>query len=102
MSNETSTATAAGPAPITWPLEFPISTVVQAHGEDTRVLILREPTGDDVFKFGLLDGLDRDQFLPLVASLASVPEGTVRKLPAGDVLKLASKLTRFFIQAAAE
>lgn len=92
----------ASPDAIKWPLEFPLSSVVDAHGESIKVLILREPTGDDVFRFGLLDGLHRDQFLPLVARLASVPELTVKKLPAADVLKLASKLTRFFIQAAME
>ncbi|MRI57627.1 phage tail assembly protein [Methylobacterium sp. DB1607] len=99
MSDETN-ATATGPAPIKWPLEFPLSAVVEAHGEDTKVLILRAPTGDDVFKFGLLDGLQNEQFLPLVARLAGVPEGTIRKLPAEDVLALATKLARFFIQAA--
>lgn len=88
------------PREITWPLEFPLSKTVTAHDEEIRVLILREPTGDDVLKFGLLEGLDASQFFPLVARLATVPEGTLKKVPARDLLSLGTVLSRFFQWAA--
>lgn len=88
------------PREITWPYTFPLSTEIEAHGEQTRVLILREPLGDEVLKFGLLEGLDASQFFPLVAKLAAVPEGALRKVPARDMLSLGTVLSRFFQWAA--
>ena len=85
---------------IAWPLEFPLSKVVQAHGEDTKVLVLREPTGDDVIAHGLLMGLAPAEFAPLVAKLAGVPTSTIKAIPAKDVIRLAGILDRFFSWAA--
>ena len=101
MSDERTTET-AGPAPIKWPMEFRLTKNITAHDEELSVLVLRMPEGKDVFKFGLLDGLDREQFLPLVSALAGVPPRTVEAMAAEDILKLATRLTRFFIQAATE
>lgn len=100
MSDTAPTAPARDPREIDFPYEFPLSVTVQAHGEDTKVLVLREPTGEDVLKFGLLEGLDPSQFAPLVCSLASIPEGTFKKLPGRDVLRLGTVLSRFFQWAA--
>lgn len=88
------------PREITWPLEFPLSKAVEAHGEQVQVLVLREPTGADVLKFGLLEGFDAAQFAPLVVKLASVPLSTVEAIPAKDVLRLGTVLSRFFVWAA--
>ena len=88
------------PREITWPLEFPLSKPVEAHGEQVQVLILREPTGKDVIDFGLLEGFDADQFVPLVTRLAAVPTPTIARIPASDVLRLGTVLSRFFVWAA--
>lgn len=94
------TATPAPVKPITWPMEFPLSEPVQSGDDLLGCLVLRRPTGDDVIRFGLLDGLASEQFVPLVVRLAAVPETTVRRMPADDLLKLATRLTRFFVRAA--
>lgn len=100
MSDTAPTAPARDPREIDFPYEFPLSVAIQAHGEDTKVLVLREPTGEDVLKFGLLEGLDQAQFAPLVCSLATIPEGAFKKIPARDVLRLGTVLSRFFQWAA--
>lgn len=100
MSGETEGAPKRDPREIAWPLEFNLTKVVKAHDEETKVLVLREPTGDDVLKFGLLEGLDAGQFFPLVSKLAQVPEGTLKTIPAADILRLGTVLNRFFAWAA--
>ncbi|GEP09809.1 phage tail assembly protein [Methylobacterium gnaphalii] len=88
------------PRDIDWPLQFKLSKVVEAHGEQTQVLVLREPTGDEVLEHDLLEGLDQRQFFPLVVKLAGVPMSTLKKLPARDLLALGTVLSRFFVMAA--
>ncbi len=102
MTNETDAleAPVRDPRAITFPYEFRLTKTVKAHDEDLRVLVLREPTGDDVLRFGLLDGLESSQFAPLVVSLAAVPMGTVKSMSARDTLSLATVLSRFFQWAA--
>lgn len=99
MSDDSPTP-ARDPREITWPYAHPLSVEIEAHDEKLRVLILREPLGDEVIKYGLLEGLDASQFFPLVAKLGAVPEGTLRKLPARDLLSLGTVLSRFFQWAA--
>ena len=93
-------APARDPREIDWPYPFPLSKVVEAHGEETKVLILREPTGDEVIEHNLLEGLDQREFFPLVVKLAGVPLSTLKKLPARDILSLGTVLSRFFAWAA--
>ena len=97
---ETNDAPARDPRELDFPYEFPLSKPVPAHGEDVQVLVLQEPTGEHVLKFGLLEGLDASQFEPLVMALAGVPSSTIKKIPARDVLRLGTVLSRFFVWAA--
>lgn len=100
MTRETEGAPQRDPRQIDFPYVFRLSKAVKAHDEDLMALTLREPTGDDVLKFGLLDGLDSSQFAPLVTSLAAIPMSTVGKMTARDTLALATVLSRFFQWAA--
>jgi hypothetical protein len=85
---------------ITWPYEHPLAQAVRAHDDMIQVLVLREPTGEEVLEFGLLEGLDAEQFFPLVSKLASVPTSTLKKIGARDILSLGTVLSRFFVWAA--
>lgn len=98
------TASERNPNDIEWPFTYTFKSdkEVKAHGERIWSLTLREPTGDDVLKFDLLDRLSQEQFAPLVATLAQVPESTVRAMSAKDVMALASRLSRFFVWAGLE
>lgn len=101
MSAEASTTVPdRDPREITFPYDFRLSKPVQAHGEDHLVLTLREPTGADVLEFGLLEGFEPAQFVPLVGRLAKVPDGTIKSMAARDLLSLATVLSRFFQWAA--
>ncbi|SFT11767.1 phage tail assembly protein [Methylobacterium sp. yr668] len=97
---ETNEAPARDPREITWPYEHPLAAAVRAHDEMVKVLVLREPTGEEVLEFGLLEGLSADQFFPLVSKLASVPTSTLKKIGARDILSLGTVLSRFFVWAA--
>ena len=75
--------------------------VITNVGKDTvQFLSLREPTGEEVLKFGLLEGLSADQFFPLVASLSATPPPVMMKIGARDILQLGTILSRFFVWAA--
>lgn len=100
MSDETLTVPAKDPREISFPYDFPLTKPVKAHDEDLKALTLREPTGEDVLKFGLLEGLEPSRFIPLVCSLAGVPEGTIKQMAGRDVLSLGTVLSRFFQWAA--
>ncbi|MFY9293358.1 MAG: phage tail assembly protein [Methylorubrum rhodinum] len=101
MSSAAARATAdRDPRDIDFPFEFRLSKPVSAHDEDLIVLTLREPLGEEVLKFGLLEGLSAEQFFPLVARLAAVPELTLKKMAAKDILRLGTILNRFFSWAA--
>ena len=83
-----------------FPYEFPLTKVVKAHGDDIKVLVLQEPSGDDVLEFGLLEGLSSRQFWPLVCKLAGVPLSTLKTCAGRDMLQLGTVLTGFFNLAA--
>lgn len=84
------------PRELEFPYEFKLSKVVEAHGDSIKVLVINEPTGDDVVTFGLLNGFASTQFFPLVSKLAKVPESTLKACSAKDILRLATTLNRFF------
>lgn len=85
---------------IEWPLEVPLAKAIKAGEELVQFLSLREPTGEEVLKHGLLEGLDAAHFFPLVADLSGVAQPVLKKIGARDVLQLATKLSRFFVWAA--
>ncbi|MBP2494713.1 hypothetical protein ABID82_006953 [Methylobacterium sp. PvP062] len=95
-----STAPARDPREISWPLEFPLSKPIVVGQNTVQFLSLREPTGEEVLKFGLLEGLSADQFFPLVADLSATPPPVLMKIGARDVLQLGTILSRFFVWAA--
>ncbi|MCJ2102456.1 phage tail assembly protein [Methylobacterium sp. E-046] len=88
------------PHEIIWPLEHPLAKPIVVGQDTLQVLILREPTGEEVLKFGLLEGLSADQFFPLVASLSATPPPVLMKIGARDILQLGTILSRFFVWAA--
>lgn len=100
--NSSNSAPERNPNDIEWPFTFVFTSAkeVKAHGEAIRSLTLREPGGDDILEFGLLDSLSAHQFVPLVARLASVPESTVKMMGGRDFSALAGRLARFFSWAA--
>jgi hypothetical protein len=65
-----------------------------------QFLSLREPVGEELVKFNLLEGLSADQFIPLVACLSATPPPVLLKVPAADLMRLATRLNRFFVWAA--
>lgn len=97
---ETPTTPARDPREIAWPYEHPLAQPVRAQDDMIQCLVLREPTGEEVLEFGLLEGLSADQFFPLVSKLASVPTSTLKKIGARDILQLGTVLSRFFVWAA--
>ncbi len=94
------TPPARDPREISWPLEHPLAKPIVVGQDTLQVLILREPTGEEVLKFGLLEGLSADQFFPLVASLSATPPPVLMKIGARDILQLGTILSRFFVWAA--
>jgi hypothetical protein len=91
---------ARDPREIAWPLEHPLSKPISFGQETLQVLILREPTGEEVLKYGLLEGLSAEQFFPLVSDLAATPPAVLKKIGAADLLRLGTVLHRFFAWAA--
>jgi len=91
---------ARDPREIDWPLEHPLAKPITVGQDTVQVLILREPTGEEVLKYGLLEGLSADQFFPLVSDLAATPPSVLKKIGARDILALGTKLSRFFVWAA--
>jgi hypothetical protein len=91
---------ARDPREIDWPLEHPLSKPITVGQDTLQVLILREPTGEEVLKFGLLEGLSAEQFFPLVSKLSATPPPVLMKIGARDLLQLGTVLHRFFAWAA--
>lgn len=91
---------ARDPREISWPLEVQLSKPITVGQDSVQFLSLREPTGEEVLKFGLLEGLSADQFFPLVASLSATPPPVLMKIGARDILQLGTILSRFFVWAA--
>ncbi|MGU3668008.1 phage tail assembly protein [Methylobacterium sp. A49B] len=94
------TTPARDPREISWPLEYPLAKPIVVGQDTVQVLILREPTGEEVLKYGLLEGLSADQFFPLVADLSATPPPVLKKIGARDILQLGTVLSRFFVWAA--
>lgn len=88
------------PREIDWPLEYPLSKPITVGQDTVQVLVLREPTGEEVLKYDLLDGLSSAQFYPLVSDLSATPPAALKKIGARDILSLATVLARFFRWAA--
>ncbi|MGU3662021.1 phage tail assembly protein [Methylobacterium fujisawaense] len=104
MSTDTETAAPAvakHPEITSWPYEFALSKPLTVGQDTVQFLSLQEPTAADAFKFGLLTGLAADQVRGLVASLAVTPPPVIDKISAVDIIILATRLSRFFNQAAA-
>lgn len=88
------------PREIDWPLVYPLSKPITVGQETVQFLSLREPTGEEVLKYDLLEGLSADQFIPLVSDLSATPPAALKKIGATDILRLATVLGRFFRWAA--
>ncbi|MDH2313149.1 phage tail assembly protein [Methylobacterium brachiatum] len=91
---------ARDPREIEWPLEHSLSKPITVGQDTMQVFVLREPTGEDVVKFGLLEGLSADQFFPLVSALTALAPSVIKKAPASDIIRLGTILSRFFAWAA--
>ena len=83
---DTNTPPARDEREIDWPLEVPLAKAIKAGEELIQFLSLREPTGEEVLKHGLLEGLDAAQFFPLVADLSGVAQPVLKKIGARDIL----------------
>ena len=90
---------ARDPREISWPLEVPLSKPITVGQDTVQFLSLREPTGEEVLKFDLLEGLTAEQFFPLVARLSATPPPVLMKISARDILQLGTVLSRFFAWA---
>lgn len=92
---------AAAPAPIEWPLVEEFGRSVSVPGGELDRLELREPTVNDLLKHGILDGsIDGERIVNLVGDLSGKPAPVIKAIPGKVILRLSTKLTRFFAEAA--
>ncbi len=99
---------------------FKLTVTVQAHGEDTDTLHLREPNGGDLQACGepftvtnaaeMAEAADTGRnvapdlrwnmpaALAMIARIADVPRSTINAIPAGDIWFLQMELARFFFE----
>ncbi len=94
---------------IDFPFEFPLSKAIQAPDDSLSVLVLYEPTAQDILDLGLLSGgLYGEQWLKAIHTLTGegpndakrVPEGSLKRMAGKDLLRLTRVLSGFFAQAA--
>ncbi|HZW50758.1 MAG TPA: phage tail assembly protein, partial [Rudaea sp.] len=87
--------------PIQWPYDFELSKSAEAHGETVTMLTLRAPTASELLAAGLFDAdVSGPQLLDLIATLAGKAPALIRALPGLEMLRLTTKLSRVFRQAA--
>jgi hypothetical protein len=88
-------------ADINWPLVHSLAKPTDVFGTEVRALTLREPTGADFLKFGVLDDrMTGDSVADMIAQLSGHTPLEIRKLPGLELLRLTNRLMRFFAQAA--
>ncbi len=89
-------------------LRFPFDYEVEAHGEQVKELVLREPTGADVIAVGnpvqfdpISDPprilVDDKRMAAMISRLAEVPPSSVAKLKPKELISLGWLLTPFFV-----
>lgn len=80
---------------------------IQAHGEEVKEILLREPTGKDIRVNGYPFTMNTDGQVVLLGSvvckyvgtLADLPPGSVDQLSATDLNALGWAIAGFFLQA---
>lgn len=90
-------------------VRVPLRRAIQAHGEEVRELVLREPTGKDLRTMGLPFGFSASGEVQIDAAathraivvLAGVPSSSVDQLSAGDFMAAVGALMGFFGEAPA-
>lgn len=85
-------------------IEHELKKPVEAHGAELTVLVLKEPTGEQIGRIGLpyMAVGDNPDFkmgtvMKYVSVLASVPPSTVNQLSPSDLNDLAWKVCSFFL-----
>lgn len=85
---------------IDWPLAFPLKRPIKAFDDEYSALTIQEPNGTHAVKYSLFTrGLSDDTVAPLIADLTSIPEASILKMAASDLMKITAILARFFVQA---
>lgn len=89
-------------------MKFPLSSSIQAHGEEITELDLREPTAEDVIALGypylIIISDDDGQAMEIrpkviaryVAKLAGIPPSAINKVTPGDFSRLTGAVMGFF------
>jgi hypothetical protein len=84
-----------------FPFLFPLAKAIPAFDQELRGLEIREPTGQDAVKYGLLSGgVYGETWIELLTELTSVPKASLLKMTAKDTMKVTAVLARFFATAA--
>ncbi|MCZ0823713.1 phage tail assembly protein [Dickeya solani] len=90
--------------------ELKLSKPIMAHGERLHVLELREPTYDEVQKFGLpfsygSDGsvkIDTGPALNYIPALASIPPSSAKQLALNDITTISLTIVGFFMASGSQ
>ncbi|WJV61353.1 phage tail assembly protein [Pectobacteriaceae bacterium C52] len=85
--------------------ELKLSKPIMAHGERLHVLELREPTYDEVQKYGLpfsygSDGsvkIDTSSALNYIPGLAGIPPSSAKQLALNDITTISLIIVGFFM-----
>jgi hypothetical protein len=86
---------------ITWPYTHTFAKPALVAGDEIRELVLNEPTTADLLEFGVFDGAFHGRnIIAMVAKLSGNAPSIIERLPGVETLKLATRLSGFFGQAA--
>lgn len=95
-------------------IPFTLSKPIKAHGENIQVLEFREPTGDDVEKFGFpylvtpkSNGettieIRANVIYQYISRLAGIPKESAKQISLGDLSLLSGVIVSFFGESTQE
>jgi hypothetical protein len=87
---------------------FTLKKPIQAHGEELKVLDLREPTYEDIEKYGIPFDITENgdvkistkSALGYIPELAGIPRSSAATLAPSDIFKLSMLVINFFTESA--
>ncbi|KAA5937607.1 phage tail assembly protein [Pantoea sp. Bo_2] len=86
--------------------ELVLSSPITAHGEKLHVLELRQPTYDEITKYGFPFSIGDGEVKPLSSAcleyipvLAGIPKSSAKKINLFDIFKASMLIVGFFTQS---